>query len=478
MKGERKTWKEKFSEWFRKVISEAGIVDYRYPIKGCGVWLPYGFKLRRNVLNIIRRLLDERGHEEALFPLLIPEDLFAKESAHIKGFEEEAYWVTHGGSTKLNVKMALRPTSETVITPMVKLWVRSHADLPIKIYQIVNIFRYETKATKPLIRVREVTTFKEAHTFHASHDDALKQVHEAIEIYKRFFDELCIPYVISQRPEWDRFAGALSSYAFDTMFPDGRTLQIGTVHDLGQKFARAFDVKFEDIAGNREYVWQTSYGISERVIAAMLTLHGDDRGLILPPNVAPIQVIVIPIPYKGKEELVNDACRKIVDRLRGERIRVKLDDRPDLTPGSKFYEWEMRGVPLRIEVGPRDVEEKEVTFVSRDNFEKLVCKEGEVVEKTKFLLTEIQKRLRERAWDWLNAHIFKAESLEKAKELIDSGLGIVHVPWCGERECGLEIERAVKARVLGVPSAEERVTGSCVVCGREGKFLVRLARAY
>ena len=478
MISERKIWKEKFGEWFRKVIAEAGILDYRYPIKGCGVWLPYGFKLRRNILGIIRKLLDESGHEEMLFPLLIPEDLFARESMHIKGFEEEAYWVTHGGSTKLSVKMALRPTSETVITPMAKLWIRSHADLPLKIYQIASIFRYETKATKPLIRVREVTTFKEAHTFHASHEDALKQVREAIKIYKKFFDEIGIPYIVSQRPEWDKFAGAVSSYAFDTVLPDGRTLQIGTVHDLGQSFAKAFDLTFETTIGGREHVWQTSYGISERGIAAVLILHGDDHGLVLPPNIAPIQVIIIPIPYKDMEELVNEAGKKVENELKEGGVRVKLDVRSDITPGSKFYEWEMRGVPLRIEVGPRDIKERKVTFVRRDNFEKLSCEESELVEKTKSLLADTRENLRKRAWEWLNLHICKAKSLDEAKKLIDSDFGIVQVPWCGKKECGLEIERGVNARVLGVPSAKEKVAGNCVVCSQKGEFLVRLAQAY
>jgi len=478
MISERKIWKKKFGKWFRKVIDEAGILDYRYPIKGCGVWLSYGFKLRRNILAIMRRLLDESGHEEMLFPLLIPEDLFAKESMHIKGFEEEAYWVTHGGSTKLSVKMALRPTSETVITPMAKFWIRSHADMPIKVYQIASVFRYETKATKPLIRIREVTTFKEAHTFHASHEDALKQLHEAIEIYRRFFDEIGISYVISQRPEWDRFAGAVSSYAFDTLFPDDRTLQVGTVHDLGQNFAKAFDVRFETSTGQRDYAWQTSYGISERVIAAVLTLHGDDRGLVLPPNIVPIQVIVIPIPYKGMEERVNEVCRRIVDKLKGEGIRVELDDRSDLTPGSKFYEWEMRGVPLRVEVGPRDIEENRVTFVRRDNCEKSTFKESEVIERAKNLLVEVQDSLKKRAWEWLNSHIREAKDFDEAKKLMDSGFGIVKVPWCGKRECGVEIERKVNARVLGIPSARERAVGECVFCGHRGEFLVSLAKAY
>ena len=222
----RENWEKGFADWFRNIIERASIIDYRYPIKACGVWQPYGFKFRRNILQVIRRLLDEKGHQETLFPTLIPDYLIEKEAAHIKSFKNEAYWVTRGGNTDLAVQLALRPTSETAITPMAKLWVRSHADLPLKIYQIGSIFRYETKATKPLIRLREVSTFKEAHTFHASHEEAKVQVTNANNIYGKIFDELCVPYVISERPSWDRFAGALATYAFDTIFPDGKCLQI------------------------------------------------------------------------------------------------------------------------------------------------------------------------------------------------------------------------------------------------------------
>ena len=307
----REKWSSNFSEWFRWVLDGAELYDYRYPIKGCGVWRPYGFKLRRNILEIIRKLLDSTGHDEILLPLLIPETLLAKESEHVKGFEGQVYWVTRGGYDDLDVKLALRPTSETALAPMLKLWIKSHADLPIKIYQIVSVFRYETKATRPLIRVREITTFKEAHTAHATFEDSERQIKEAVEIYSRFFDELYIPYVINIRPSWDKFAGALYTIAFDTLMPDGRVMQIGTVHNLGQNFSKAFDITYLKVDGTHDYVWQTCYGISERVIAALISIHGDDRGLIIPPNIAPIQIVIIPIPYKGVEEIVDKACREV-----------------------------------------------------------------------------------------------------------------------------------------------------------------------
>ena len=473
----RKAWSEDFTQWFHDIITKAEIIDYRYPIKGFGVWLPYGFKIRKNVLSIMRRLLDDSNHDEMLFPILIPEILFEKESTHIRSFEDESFWVTHGGSTLLDVKLALRPTSETVITPMVKLWIRSHADLPKRIYQIGSIFRYETQATKPLIRIREVTTFKEAHTYHSTHEEALNQVEEAIAIYKKFFDEMAIPYVVSKRPEWDKFAGAESTYAFDTLFPDGRVLQIGTVHDLGQNFGKAFDVTFETKDGGKDFVWQTSYGISERVIAALITIHGDDHGLMLPPDLAPIQVVIIPIPYKKSSEKITEACRSIYKTLSKEGFRVKLDDRPDLTPGSKYYDWEKRGVPMRIEIGPRDVEKEKVTLVRRDTLDRTSCPTEKIVKETKFLLLDIQKRVTKTASDWFNARIATSENVKDAKRKI--GAGIVEVAWCGKDECGLEIERSMEARVLGVDPKKASLNGhGCLICGRKATCKVKLARAY
>ncbi|MHA1713545.1 MAG: aminoacyl--tRNA ligase-related protein, partial [Candidatus Ranarchaeia archaeon] len=226
----REKWR-RFMEWFRNILSEAEILDYRYPIKGFGVWMPYGFQIRKAVIETIRKVHDQNGHQEALFPLLVPDYIFQKEALHVKGFEDEVFWVTHGGLTPLDVKLALRPTSETAIYPMYKLWIRSHSDLPLRLYQIVNVFRHETKATRPMIRVREITTFQEAHTVHASKEDLASQIQSAMQIYSKIFDLLGIPYLISKRPEWDKFAGADYSNAFDCIMPDGKTLQIGTVHN-------------------------------------------------------------------------------------------------------------------------------------------------------------------------------------------------------------------------------------------------------
>jgi len=475
----RKQWSRHFGKWFRHVLIDAGIMDYRYPIKGMAVWVPYGFKLRQNLLQVIRELLDKTGHQEVLFPLLIPETSIAKESEHIKKLEGEVFWVTRGGLTPLQIKCALRPTSETAVAPMLKLWIRSHADLPIKMYQVANIFRYETRATRPLIRMREVDNFKEAHTAHATLEEAEAQVREGVEVYKKFFDTLGVPYKISRRPEWDKFAGAVYSIAFDFLAPDGRTIQAGTVHNLGQNFSKAFDITYETEKGDREHIWQTCYGLSGRPLVAMLTAHGDDNGAVLPPAVAPIQVVVIPIPYKGLEKKIDEACEKVATVLKKANIRVELDLRADLTPGAKFYYWELRGVPIRIEIGPRDVKQGEVTVVRRDTLEKQTVKVDELKKALEKIAKTMSEDMRRRAWEWMNEHVHKVSSLDEAKRLLKRRAGIVEVCWCGREECGRKLEEEVNARVLGTPEDKrERVTGNCVVCGDGAETIVRVAIAY
>ncbi|MHA1583247.1 MAG: proline--tRNA ligase [Candidatus Baldrarchaeia archaeon] len=470
-----------FSEWFRTIIMDAELVDTRYPVKGCYVWRPYGFKLRKYVLDIIRRLLNNTGHEEVLFPLLIPEDILGLEKEHIKGFEGEVYWVTHGGLRRLEKKLALRPTSETAMYSMFKKWVHSHADLPIKVYQIVNIYRYETKATKPLIRVREVTTFKEAHTVHATMEEAEKQVKEAVEVYSKFFGELAIPYIICRRPSFDKFAGAEYSIAFDTLMPDGRTMQIGTVHNLGQNFAKAFELTYEDVNGKHQFAYQTCYGISERVIAAIVAIHGDNRGVIFLPSIAPIQVVIVPIIYKGEKEKVLQQCRKVLDVLRQEGIRTFLDER-DISPGRKFYDWEFRGVPVRVEIGPKDVANNQVTIVRRDTFERKTYSMDGLTTVVKEIFTEIEENLRKRAWEEFRKRIFRVKSLQEVKEIVQNRRGIALIPWCESDECGLKICEEVDGNVLGVVLSKDLANLAenqvCPICGRETKKMAAVAKTY
>ncbi|MDD1697238.1 MAG: proline--tRNA ligase, partial [Methanoregula sp.] len=400
--------KEDFSAWYNDLLWRAEIMDVRYPVKGLYVWFPYGFALRKYVYQKLRDLLD-RDHQETLFPLLIPEQEFMKEAEHIKGFEEEVYWVTHGGTTPLEVKLALRPTSETAIYPMYALWVRSHADLPIKYYQIVNTFRYETKQTRPLIRLREITSFKEAHTVHATWDEAEAQVEEAIRLYREFYDGLCIPTLVSRRPDWDKFPGADYTMAVDAIMPNGKTLQIGTVHHLGDHFSRTFNITFEDKNGEQKLAQQTCYGISERSIAALISIHGDDRGLILPPAVATLQAVIVPITIGKRHADVMAAAQKLKTDLTAAGFRVKLDTR-DMRPGAKYYWWELRGVPLRLELGPRDLDAGKVMAVKRTG-EKTSIDLASVIAGVTRVFEEITDTIRSVAEENMKARLCAVGSL-------------------------------------------------------------------
>ncbi len=466
--------KSNFSEWYNELLLMGEIMDVRYPVKGLYVWFPFGFSLRKRTYAIIRELLD-KDHQEALFPLLIPETEFMKEAEHIKGFENEVYWVTHGGKNELDVKLALRPTSETAIYPMYKVWVRSHADLPIKIYQIVNTFRYETKHTRPLIRLREITSFKEAHTVHATWEEAAGQVKDAVRIYQEFYTRLAIPTIVSKRPDWDKFPGADYTMAVDTLMPDNKTLQIGTAHHLGSNFAKTFDIKYEDKNGEQQLAHQTCYGISERCIAALLSVHGDDKGLIFPPEVAPVQIVVIPIIFGKSEDIIN-ACRELARLLKENGIRVSFDE-SDERPGAKYYRWEMKGVPLRVEIGPRDLKNNVATIVRRDNGKKETIPLDNISIEIMTIFKEIRNNLFEKAERSLKERILDCSTLEEVKKRISDG--IARISWCGERECGLAMEESVGAGILGIPEGEPgRGEGNCPVCNKKTVNKAIMAKSY
>ncbi len=467
---------ENFSEWFHNILEEANITDARYPIKGMSVWLPYGYQIRKHMLKVYSELLD-KDHEEVLFPLLIPETELAKEGRHVKGFEDEVYWVTQGGKKPLNEKLALRPTSESSIYPMLSLWVRSHIDLPMRYYQVVNTFRYETKHTRPMIRVREITTFAEAHTVHSSSEEAEEQVKIGIEIYKKLFNELGIPYTITKRPIWDKFPGADYTMAFDTLLPDGKALQIGTVHNLGQTFAKTYDITFENKEGEHEYAYQTCYGISDRVIAAVIGIHGDDKGLVLPPKISPKQVTIIPILFKkGKEEVLNK-CNEIKESLENAGIRVRIDSR-DIRPGKKFYEWELKGTPIRLELGPRDLENNKTVLVRRDNLEKVeLSLKEDIVSPVKNALNDIDGLLRENAWDSFKDNIKSVEDVNEISSLIENG-NMVSFPWCGDEDCGKAIEELTDIDLLGTYKEDIETDDVCAHCGKPAKHIALIAKTY
>jgi prolyl-tRNA synthetase len=468
--------KEDFSAWYNDILWRAEIMDVRYPVKGLYVWYPYGFAIRKYVYQRLRDILD-RDHQETLFPLLIPEHEFMKEAEHIKGFEDEVYWVTHGGTTPLEVKLALRPTSETAIYPMYALWIRSHADLPVRYYQIVNTFRYETKQTRPLIRLREITSFQEAHTVHATWEEANEQVEEALRLYREFYDGLCIPTLISKRPDWDKFPGADFTIAVDAIMPNGKTLQIGTVHHLGNHFSRTFNITYEDKDGVQKLAQQTCYGISERSIAALVSIHGDDKGLILPPAVATIQAVIVPITIGKRHEDVMAVAKQLATTLTAAGFRVKLDTR-DIRPGAKYYWWEIRGVPLRIELGPRDLDAGKAMAVKRTGGKDFISL-ASAAEDTIRVLGEITHALHVRAEEHTKSHLCPVSSPDLLNTTLDAGqVAVIH--WCQEKACGDVIETMTNASILGTDVRSEYIhetSGTCIICGKPGKATL-VGRAY
>jgi prolyl-tRNA synthetase len=460
--------KSQFSEWYNDILWRAEVMDVRYPVKGLYVWYPYGFAIRKHVYARLRELLD-REHEEALFPLLIPEQEFMKEAEHIKGFEDEVYWVTHGGVSPLEVKLALRPTSETAIYPMYALWVRSHADLPLRIYQIVNTFRYETKQTRPLIRLREITSFMESHTVHTTWEDAEKQVESEIALTREFYESLCIPVIISKRPDWDKFPGADYTIAVDTVMPNGRTLQIGTVHHLGTHFSKTFGIQYEDAQGGQQLANQTCYGISERCIAALIGVHGDDKGLVLPPAVATTQVVIVPITIGKRHGDVLASAQKLEEELRAAGFRVRMDTR-DMRPGAKYYWWELRGVPLRLELGPRDIDAGKVMAVTRLGGKRLLERAG-IIDGVQGVLHDIAEAMTAKAETHVKESLVAAATIDALTGALNAGKVAV-VPWCGDHGCGDAIEEKSSSSILGTEARSPYVPGAggaCVICGKPGK---------
>ncbi len=463
--------KSDFNEWYNEIIEEAGLVDKRYPVKGMNVWLPYGWAIARNIDEIIRKLMFSSSHQEVCFPLLIPKDQFAKEEEHIEGFGKEVFWVDRGGDTPLDIPLALRPTSETAMYPIFSLWIRTHADLPLKIFQIVNVFRYETKQTRAFIRVREIHFF-EAHTCHESFEDAEKQIREDLDIWEKFCEKMALPYMLNVRPDWDKFAGAYYSIAADTIMPSGRPLQIGTMHQYKQNFSKAYNIMFTREDGTRDYVYQTTFGISERIIGAIVGIHGDDRGLILPPEIAPIQIVIVPIVTEEKELVLREA-KKLYEEI-SKVFRSKLDDRENYTPGYKFYDWELKGVPLRIEIGPKDIKNNIITVSRRDTLKRSTVERDNYIEKIGMILNEIQENMRKRAKEKMLDLIKDSKNLDEIK----GHEGVDKISWCGSVDCAKKIEEYTGKWILGIPLNEKNEHGKCLVCGKETDMVCFVGKSY
>ncbi|MBS7287243.1 MAG: proline--tRNA ligase [Candidatus Freyarchaeota archaeon] len=470
---------ENFNKWYNEILQRAELVDLRYGVKGFVVYRPNSAMIMRQVYRFFEEELDKLKHAPCIFPVVIPLEFFKKEAQHIKGFLDEVFWVTRAGQHDLNKPLLLRPTSETAMYPLYAFWIRSYKDLPLKLYQSNSVYRYETKATKPLLRGREFFWI-EAHCAHRTREDAELQVLEDMKVMSRALHEvLGVPFMLLERPPWDRFAGADKTYAFDVLFPDRSVLQIATTHVLGENFSRAFEIMYKDEDGELKYVQQTCFGIGvSRILATLISVHGDEYGLVLPFDVAPTQVVIVPILFKENGEAVMEKCRVIFERLRERGYRVVLDD-SDERPGAKFYQWELIGVPVRVEIGPRDIEKGVVTLFRRDTRERMAVAEGELEGKIEELRKDILRVLRERGERWLEENLKEIGSKEALMELARRG-GIGKMPFCGREECAGEIKAMTGGfEVRGVRVGEKWGNlGICAVCGNEAKQVVYIAKPY
>ena len=484
--------KSDFNAWYPAIVEIADLVDKRYPIKGMDVWRPYGWKAMKRIDALTHAEMERTGHDEVHFPLLIPEDLLEKENRLVAllkaardagvdpselrmdeepaGFKKEVYWVKHAGENELDVPMFLRPTSETAMYTLFPLWVRSHADLPLKTYQIVNTFRYETKQTRSFIRVREIHFF-EAHTAHVDEEDATRQIEEDLEIVSNIMGDLGLPYIASKRPVWDTFPGAWYTIGIDVIMPNGRTLQVASCHHYRDQWAQAFDLSYEAEDRSTKFCHQTTYGMSERLLGAVVGMHGDDAGLIMPPSMAPFQVVLIPVAAH-KSEAVMKTVRDVEATLKSAGLKVHVDDR-DIRPGQKYYDWEIKGVPLRLDIGPRDVE-KGHAFAARRTGGKQPIPLATIVESVHSELNEIQKSLVESSNQHRNEIIRSATSLD---QLTDDG-HIFEIAFCGTDSDAEVLEKNSNLALLGEalePFSEPR---PCIVTGEMTTIRQHLARMY
>lgn len=473
--------KSRFSEWFSEVIAKAELADLRYNVKGFIVHRPWCVMALREMYRLYEAELERRGHKPVIFPAVIPKENFMKEAEHVEGFAPEVFWITRAGETELSEEIALRPTSETAMYTMYAKWIRSWRDLPLKLYQSCQVWRYETKATRPFIRGREFYWI-EAHDVFATKEEAEAQVKEDMEITEKVMhQEFGIPFIFFRRPEWDKFAGAVYTYAADTLMPDGKALQQPSTHLLGQNFAKPFEIKFVDKDEKEKIAWQTCYGPAIwRMFASVIALHGDDRGLIFPFKIAPLQVIIVPIILKGKEKKVLEKSRRLKEFLQ-DSFRVEVDESEN-TPGWKFNYWEMKGVPLRLEIGPKEVECEEVVLVRRDTGEKITVKDSQVKEKIDYLGKEITRNLIKKADEWFEKMIHPVKDLKELEDKLEAG-GFFRVNFCSVdmegKECAEILKEKFHLNVRGERmDKEEKPEGTCIVCGKPAKVVVYLAKQY
>jgi prolyl-tRNA synthetase len=467
-----------FSEWYTQVILKSELADYA-PVKGCMIFRELSYAIWERIQEVFNKMIKATGHKNVYFPIFIPESFLKREAEHFTGFSPEVAWVTIGGDTPLEERLAVRPTSETIMYATYAKWIRSWRDLPIKLNQWNSVVRWETEATKLFLRTREFL-WQEGHTAHATRQEADQEVMQILNAYKDIIENyLAIPVLTGKKTENQKFAGALYTTTLEALMPDGKALQMGTSHHLGQHFSKVFDIKFLDKNEKEQYVWQTSWGFSTRMIGAMVMLHGDDKGLVLPPKIAPVQVVIVPIPYKeANAESIQTKAKELCRKLQKHDVSVIVDDRAEYTPGWKFNDWEMRGVPIRIEIGPRDLKQEQVTIVRRDTSERAFVKESEATNTVIKLLEEIQTNLFNKAKKFLEENITTIETYSEFKNVLKKKGGFIRASWCGNSACEEKIKEETGATIRTVPFEREKPFSKCLYCGEKAKEVVYFARAY
>lgn len=467
-----------FSKWYVEIIRKAELADYA-SMKGMMIIRPYGYAIWENLKAQLDKRIKDSGHSNAYFPLFIPESFLAKETEHLEGFSPEVAWVTHGGQEELEERLAVRPTSEAIIGSMYSKWIKSWRDLPVLINQWVNIVRWE-KVTRPFLRTTEFL-WQEGHTVHETLEEAQEETLMILAMYKEFVEsELAIPVISGIKSEREKFAGALATYAIEALMSDGKALQMGTSHNLGQHFSKVFNIRYEDRNQNIQYAWQTSWGMSTRLVGALIMSHGDDSGLRLPPRIAPIQAVIVPISMGNWKEEVLPAAVKLKSELHEIGVRVELDQREEFTPGWKFSEWEMRGVPLRIEIGPRDVKENQAICVRRDNGQKEPVPLDSLKARLPEFLSDIQKSLYEKALEFQTTNTHDIESYQEFKSTLEEKKGFLRTFWCGRSSCEEKIKEETMAtiRIILLEEDRSKSEGKCVLCNEKSNKLAYFARAY
>jgi len=467
---------EDFSRWYLDVVRRAELADYS-PVKGCMVIRPYGYAIWEHIQRLLDARFKETGHVNAYFPLFIPESLLMREKEHVEGFAPQVAWVTKGGDEILEEKLIVRPTSEVIIGTMYAKWIKSWRDLPVLINQWANVVRWE-KVTRPFLRTTEFL-WQEGHTAHETADEAEEETLKILGLYKTFAEgQLAMPVVAGVKSDSEKFAGASRTYSIEALMGDGRALQAGTSHNLGQNFAKAFEIQFQGRDKSLQHVWTTSWGVSTRLIGGVIMTHGDDSGLVLPPNVAPYQVVIVPIPRGNWKETVLPKAQEIKKELEAAGVRVKLDDSEENSPGWKFAEWELRGVPLRLEIGPKDIEKAQVFSARRDTREKSAIPLADLSTRVREVLEAIQANLLDRALKFREEHTSEAATWEEFTSAMEGRPGFVIASWCGSAACEAAIKSETQATLRNIPLDSPRVNGQCIKCNGSASVKAWFAKAY